>query len=96
MGRNGHKNMGGRKKKGDGNGNGKKWECEAWKCEAVKMEGTWNKTVKVMYDLPYATHRWIIEPVSDSTHVRCILINRFLNFLKQIKKSSKIVTNMLL
>jgi hypothetical protein len=64
--------------------------------EAVKMEGTWNRSVKVMYDLPYATHRWIIEPVSDSTHVRRILINWFLNFLKQIKKSSKIVTNMLL
>ena len=60
------------------------------------MEGTWNRSVKVMYDLPYATHRWIIEPVSDSTHVRRILINRFLNLIKQIKKSSKFVTNMLL
>ena len=49
-----------------------------------------------MFDLPYATHRWIIEPVSDSTHVRRFLINRFLNFTKQIRKSSKFVTNMIL
>ena len=64
--------------------------------EAVKMEGTWNRSVKVMYDLPYATHRWLIEPVSDSTHVRRVLVHRFLNFLKQIRKSSKFVTSMLL
>ena len=49
-----------------------------------------------MFDLPFATHRWLIEPVSGSTHVRRILINRFLNFIKQISKSSKFVTNLLL
>ena len=37
--------------------------------EAVKMEGTWNRSVKVIFDLPYPTHRWLIEPGSDSTHV---------------------------
>jgi hypothetical protein len=64
--------------------------------EAVKMESTWNKSVKVMFDLPYATHRWLIEPVSGSTHLRRFLINRFLNFVKQINKSSKFVTNLCL
>ena len=52
--------------------------------------------MKVMYDLPYTTHRWLIEPVSDSTHVRRVLLNRFLNFIKQIQKSNKFVTSMLL
>ena len=60
------------------------------------MEGTWNRSVKVMFDLPYATHIWLIEPVSDSTHVQRLLVNRFLNFIKQIEKSSKFVTKMLL
>ena len=49
-----------------------------------------------MYDLPYATHRKLIEPISDSQHIKRILIQRFLNFLKQIQKSSKSVTTMLL
>ena len=64
--------------------------------EAVKMESTWNKSVKIMFDLPYATHRWLIEPVSGSTHVRKILISRFLNFIKQINKSTKLVSRLLL
>ena len=64
--------------------------------EAVKMESTWNKSVKIMFDLPYATHRWLIEPVSGSTHVRKILISRFLNFIKQIIKSNKLVSRLLL
>jgi hypothetical protein len=64
--------------------------------EAVKLESSWNKSVKIMYDLPYATHRKLIEPISDSQHIKRILIQRFLNFLKQIQKSSKSVTTMLL
>ena len=64
--------------------------------EAVKLESTWNRSVKIMYDLPYATHRSLIEPMSGSPQVRRILIQRFLNFVKQIQKSSKSITRMLL
>ena len=64
--------------------------------EALKMESTWNRSVKNMYDLPYATHRWLIEPISESLHLRRILIQRFLSFVRQVKKSEKVVTNMLL
>ena len=64
--------------------------------EAGKMESTWNRSVKIMFDLPYATHRWLIEPISGSIHIRRILIQRFLNFIKQIRKSNKVITNLLL
>ena len=64
--------------------------------EALKMESTWNRSVKNMYDLPYATHRWLIEPISESLHLRRILIQRFLSFVRQVKKSEKVITNMLL
>jgi hypothetical protein len=60
------------------------------------MESTWNRSVKIMYDLPYATHRWLIEPISGGSHLRRILIQRFLNFVKQIQNSKKKITNMLL
>ena len=63
--------------------------------EAVRMESTWNKSVKIMFDLPYATHRCMIEPISGSPHIRRILIHRFLNFVKQIQNSNKSITNVL-
>ena len=37
-----------------------------------------------MYDLPYATHRHLIEPVTNARHVRNTLISRFLGFIEQI------------
>ena len=63
--------------------------------DAVKLESSWNRSVKIMYDLPYETHRCLIEPLSG-THIKRILINRFLNFLKQIINSKKNVTKVLL
>ena len=38
--------------------------------EAVKLEGTYNKSVKIMCDLPYATHRYFIEHVTEKPHIR--------------------------
>ena len=64
-------------------------------CDAIKMERTWNRSVKVMFDLPYETHRWLIEPLSGNQHIRKILIQRFLNFTKQIKKSNKSIVKLL-
>ena len=49
-----------------------------------------------MYDLPYQTHRYLVEPVSGQLHIKKLLIKRFLSFLKQIKKSKKILPNQLL
>ena len=37
------------------------------------------------------THRCLIEPVSEVQHLKFVLIQRFLGFLEQIEKSSKIV-----
>ena len=65
-------------------------------CEAVKLESTWNRSVKIMYDLPYDTHRWLIEPISESLHIKRILIQRFLNFVKQVRESKKSITKVLL
>ena len=49
-----------------------------------------------MYDLPYQTHRYLVEPVSGQLHLKKLLIKRFLSFLKQIRKSSKILPAQLL
>ena len=42
-----------------------------------------------MADLPYATHRYLIEPVSGTQHMTITLIRNFLSFIDKIKKSPK-------
>ena len=64
--------------------------------EALKFESCYNKAVKIMFDLPLATHRHLIEPVTGHRHVRITLASRFLGFIDQIRKSQKIIPKMLL
>ena len=40
--------------------------------------------------------RYLIEPLSETTHIKSILIKRFLTFLDQIRKSTKTVSKFLL
>ena len=49
-----------------------------------------------MHDLPLQTHRAFIEPVSKTKHLKFVLLERFLSFLDQNKKSKKLVPKHLL
>ena len=42
-----------------------------------------------MYDLPWATHRYLIEPLTGLPHVRRIWVKRYLSFVKMIRNSRK-------
>ena len=42
-----------------------------------------------MLDLPYGTHRSLIQPLTNDVHVKILLIRRFLTFMEKIKKSGK-------
>ena len=64
--------------------------------EAVKLEGTYNRSVKIMCDLPYATHRYFIEHVTEKPHIRKTLVHRYLKFVQSIEKSSKSSLHLLL
>ena len=57
--------------------------------EAVMMENTWNRNVRLMFDLPLQTHRYFVCPLSESTHLRFILMKRFLSFAKKCEVSKK-------
>ena len=63
---------------------------------ANHLESTYNKGVKVMFNLPLATHRMLIKPVSGYMHVRRVLMSRFLGFLQQIRSSKKSIPKLLL
>ena len=42
-----------------------------------------------MFDLPLATHRYFIEPLTGLPHVRRIVARRFLKFINMIRSSDK-------
>ena len=56
---------------------------------SLGIEGSFNRSVKIMLDLPWATHRSLIQPLTGETHVKLILIRRFLCFLEKMRKSEK-------
>jgi hypothetical protein len=60
---------------------------------AASIEASFNRSVKVMLDLPFATHRSLIEPMTDAKHVK--IIQRFLGFMDKIDSSDKIALKML-
>ena len=64
--------------------------------ECLQFESSYNRSVKIMYDLPLATHRHLIEPITKHQHVRKTLASRFLGFIDQIKKSPKLIPRILL
>ena len=72
--------------------------CQTWDLfsqGAEKFYSTYNRSVKVMADLPYATHRYLIEPISGQQHMSITLVRNFLKFISSIKTSSKPVLRQL-
>ena len=57
--------------------------------DVVKCKSTFNRSVKKSFNLPWSTHRYLIEPVSEITHLRIIFGRRFLRFIENIRKSRK-------
>ena len=56
--------------------------------EAHHLFSSWNKNIKMIYDLPWATHRWVLEEITG-TSLKDMLFSRFFKFLNAIKKSKK-------
>ena len=42
-----------------------------------------------MLNIPRETHKYLIEPLSETKHISSVIYQRFLNFIQQINKSSK-------
>ena len=63
---------------------------------ARRIETSFNRSVKIMLDLPYATHRCLIEPLTGEKHVKVVLISRYLGFMEKIACSEKKAVKMLM
>ena len=62
---------------------------------ALTLESSYNRSVKVMLDLPYATHRSLIQPLTGDQHIKLVLIRRFVGFMEKIQNSGKSALQML-
>ena len=58
--------------------------------ESEQVFGTYNQSVKIMWDLPRSSHRFLTEPVTGAPHLKKVLVKRFLSFIESIKTSKKI------
>ena len=64
--------------------------------EAVKLESAYNRSIKIMMDLPLGTHRGLIEPVSRRRHLKKSLSQRFVSMTEKMRKSKKPILRVLL
>ena len=64
--------------------------------EAVMLENSWHTSARIMFDIPLQTHKYLIEPLTETKHLKKVLLTRFISFLDQIEKSRKCVTKQLL
>ena len=61
--------------------------------EAQMIENSYNVSVRAMFDIPRNTHKNLIEAITDTSHIKSILIQRFLSFIDQIKNCPKPIVN---
>ena len=69
---------------------------DLYSTEAVKLESCYNRSIKIMLDLPYQTHRGLIEPITGRKHQRTCFIKRFMVMIHQIRASKKPILKRLL
>jgi hypothetical protein len=62
---------------------------------AIKVESSYNRSIKCSLNFPYATHRYLIKPISGRRHVKWLLISRFLKYMEKIEKSKKPILKVL-
>ena len=57
--------------------------------EHQKLFRSWNTVVKIIWDLPYATHKRFVESLTEVPHLKSMLHSRYIGFLSNLKDSKK-------
>ena len=53
------------------------------------LEKTYNRSMRMMMNLPLETHKYLIEPLSQQPHLRFLLYKRFISFRQKVLNGSK-------
>ena len=54
--------------------------------ESYMLEKSWYVSVRQMFGLPVKTHKFFIEPLSQSPHIKIVLLIRFFTFIEKVRK----------
>ena len=66
------------------------------KSDSVRqLTNSWSASIRQMWDLPFNSHRYLIEQLGGE-HAFSIITIRFINFLKNVKKSEKMAVQLML
>ena len=57
--------------------------------EAMRLEKTWNVSQRIMLGLPRNAHRYFLEPLSETAHIKFSLSKRYMRFIESIETSPK-------
>ena len=57
--------------------------------EHQKLNRSWNTAVKIIWELPYATHTRLLEDLCPVQHLEHVLLSRYIGFIQNLYKSDK-------
>ena len=57
--------------------------------EVDRIYKSWNVTIRNVFKLPWTTHRYFVEAVSNSPHPKTTLSSRFVKFVSSLASSAK-------
>ena len=55
-----------------------------------KLHTAWNTAIRILFNVPRDTHRYLIESISQCLHVKAMLASRSVSFYETIEASSKL------
>ena len=69
---------------------------ELFGIEALRLEKSWDVSQRIMLGIPRNSHRYFIEPMSDTKHKTFSLFKKYIKFVDSIESSSKSVLKRML
>ena len=61
-----------------------------YSAEVDKIFKSWNVTVRNVSNLPFTTHRYVIEPKSSCMHPKVMLASCYITFIDSLRSSHKL------
>ena len=58
--------------------------------QVEKFARTWNVNLRIMFDLPFDTHCWIVEELSGGKHFLQMIYSRFVKYLKVLRCNKRL------
>ena len=59
--------------------------------ESERIEKSWNTSQRILLKIPRNSHRYFLEPLSKTQHIKFSLLKRFVSFVEKVLDSSKTV-----